>query len=242
MEIIANNLCFKTIEKTVVSGASFTCQMEQNAALYGPEGSGKKVLLLILGGFLKPSSGSVTFDGKNIFQNLGEYRKKIGLGEIEKINPLSENLTLRENLEFFMELHGIKKKQEEIQEILDQFKINIFADTPTKECPPLARSLASLACASIHNPEIIILDEPTKKLASLQVQEFWKIAHENLAGKTVIFSTKNFEEAKANAQKIITMDFSRTAEFGAPAPAFPAIEPAKNGDALFPENLNKNYE
>ena len=192
MEITANNLNFKTLGKTVINGAIFSCEMGKATAIVGPEGSGKKALLLMLGGYLKPTSGSIEADKENIFYDLKKYRKKVALGEIENINPLSAEMTPRENISFALEISGKKPEAKDIQKILDAFTIKVYADTPIKECNPLVGAITSIACALVNDPEIIILDEPTKKLTSRQAQKFWSILEENLANRTLIFSSKNF--------------------------------------------------
>lgn len=206
MEISANNLFFNTIKKPIAKGISFSCPIGQKTAIYGPESSGKKVLLLMLGGFLKPSSGSVSFNDRNISKDLEGYRKNVGLGETDEVNPLSEEFTVRENLEMCMELSGCRRQKEEVEKILQRFNLKTYRETRISQCDPLTRSLASLACVACNQPEIIILDEPTKRLSSHQAEKFWKICNGSLAGKTLIFSTKNFSEAKSNADKIITIE------------------------------------
>jgi ABC-type multidrug transport system ATPase subunit len=206
MKITANNLTFRTINKTIVNGVSFSSQIGQKTAIYGPEVSGKKVLLLMLGGFLKPSSGSVCFNDRNIFKDIDGYRNNIGLGEVDSINPLMEEFTPRENLDLCMNLGRRRSETESMRKILEDSDIKTYADTPIAECSPLARAATSLFCAAAGDPEIIILDEPTKRLNTHQAQKFWEIVDKYFKDKTVIFSTKNFEEAKSNAEKIIAVE------------------------------------
>jgi len=205
MEISANNLIFHTLTKTVVNGVSFSFESGQKVALYGSEGSGKKALLLMLGGYLKPTSGSVTTDDINIFSELKSYRSHVGLGEIDNINTLAEELSIRENIRFALEIGGFNYEDMTVQKILNRFNVKTYADTPIKYCPPFARAIASLACATAHNPDIVILDEPTRKLTSLESKKYWEIANSILQNKTVIFSTKNFDEARMNSNRIIAL-------------------------------------
>lgn len=205
MQIKANNLTFKTIQKTVVSGATFSCPTGQTTALLGPEGCGKKALLLMLGGYLKPSSGAVFFENENIFNNLGKYRKNIALGTIEALNPLVEDLTPRENIDFSIKIANQKSDKKEIQKILNDFQIKTYADTPIKDCSSLAQAVTSIACISAQNPEIIIMDEPTQKLVTIQTQKFWEILKNNFIKKTIIFSTKSQWEAKQYADNVISI-------------------------------------
>jgi len=208
MKISANNLAFRSLQGTVIDGASFSFTGGQKIALYGPQGSGKKVLLLMLGGYLKPASGAIMLDNENVFHKLKAYRNHVGLGETDNINPLAEEMTIRENVEFALEIRRQNHKPKDVQKILDNFGIKVYADTPVKKCSPFACAIASLACATVHNPDIVLLDEPTKKLTSLEAKKFWEIANKIFRDETVIFSTKNFEEAKVNSDKIISLDFS----------------------------------
>jgi|GEM_PF-1642008 ABC-type multidrug transport system ATPase subunit len=204
-EIRANNLTFKNFEKTVLSGAIFSCPIGARTALVGPAGSGKKALLLMLGGFLKPSSGSVTVNGKDIFKEPANYRKKVSLGAIDKINPLCEEMTVRENLIFASEMAGARCREENIMKMSHGLELEAFLDTPVKELPSFQAAVASIACALVAETEILILDEPTIKLMSLDADKFWEIIGSRLIGKTVIFSTKNMEEAEKHADRIVLL-------------------------------------
>jgi ABC-type multidrug transport system ATPase subunit len=209
MLIIANNLTFKTIKKTVVKGVSFACPSGRTIAIYGPEGSGKKVLLLMLGGYLNPSAGSVMADNENIFDDLSRYRQRVGLGEIDEINPLLDKLTARENLRLALELCGLPHGKPDVQTVLDGFGIRTYADTPLGNSTPLARAVTSLAVATLHDPEIIILDEPTKRLTSHQAKRFWEIVNTHCTDKTIIFSTKNYDEAVFNSALVLSLESGR---------------------------------
>lgn len=208
MKISANNLVFRSLQRTVIDGVSFSFTSGQRVALYGPQDSGKKVLLLMLGGYLKPASGAIMLDNENVFHKLKAHRNHVGLGETDNVNPLAEEMTIRENIEFSLEIRGQNHKPKDVQKILDNFDIKVYADTPVKECSPFARAITSIACATVHNPDIVLLDEPTKRLTSLEAKKFWEIANNIFKDKTVIFSTKNFEEAKSNSDKIISLNFS----------------------------------
>ncbi|MDD3006671.1 MAG: ATP-binding cassette domain-containing protein [Candidatus Pacebacteria bacterium] len=205
MKISANNLIFRTLTKTIIDSVSFFLESGQKVAFYGSEGSGKKALLLMLGGYLKPTSGTVTTDDINIFSELESYRSHIGLGEIDNINALAEEMSIRENIRFVLEIGGFNYEDITVQKVLDRFNVKTYADTSIKYCPPFARAIASLACATAHNPDIVILDEPTRRLTSLESKKYWEIANSILQNKTVLFSTKDFDEARMNSQRIIAL-------------------------------------
>lgn len=209
MEITANNLEFKSWEKSVISGAIFSCPLGSKTALVGPEGSGKKALLLMLGGYLKPTSGTVRLGDRDIFRDLDSYRRQVSLGEIEGINPLSPDMTVRENILFALELCGSKDRQNDADPAMDRLGLSVYADTKVRQLSPLLSAYTSLGCILVSEPSIVILDEPTKKLTSLDAESFWRKAEAGFKGKTVFFSTKDFREAEAHADKIIILECGR---------------------------------
>lgn len=214
MKIRANNLVFKNIGKVVVDGASFVCMGNEQTAIVGPEGSGKRALLLMIGGFLKPSSGTVQIDRHDISDDLRGYRKIVSLGEMDGINPLILEQSPRENLRFALDMAGRRYTKESLQEIIGSFYIDTFADTPIEECSQLVRALTSLSCCLAVEPEIMILDEPTKRLSSEYRARYWEILDEKIGKKTLIFSTKDSTEAESRTDHIITLEDGRVTRGG----------------------------
>ena len=206
MKITANNLYFKTLQGTILNGVSFDLEIGHKNAICGPQGSGKLVLLLILGGYLKPSSGSIFFDDVNIYKNLKPHRQITGLGEVIKINPLIEELTVRENIKFCAKLYRLKDVKQYTQDLISQFNLKSFSDTPVKDVSPLVKSILSLICSLIGNKKIIFLAEPTVSLTTSEAEKFWEILNTNIKDEIVFFTTMNEAEARLQADHIIKLD------------------------------------
>lgn len=204
MEITAQNIQYKTLTKPLLNGISFNIQTGKPVSICGNSGSGKTALLLIIGGFLKPSSGSIHFDQKNIYSHLCEYRKMVGVGEISKNSVLVEEMTIRENLLFYADIYGKKLDDNAIFQLFKVFGIESYPDTPIMQSPPLVRALTSLMCSMVHNPQLIFMDEPTTYLTVKERINFWNIANRNLREKTVFFTTKDEQEADVfSEQKLV---------------------------------------
>lgn len=206
MKIIVNNVSFKTLQSTKIEKVSFELELGHKNAIYGARGSGKKVFLLMLGGYLKPSSGSIYFDDLNIYKNLKEYRKNTGLGEIVKINPLIDELTVSENISFCANLKGIKDVEKYTVSLLDQYDLKIFADTMLKDVSPLARSVVSLVVSTVGGNKMIFLDKPTDYLTTSEAERFWEILNINLSDKIIFFTTRDELEAHREANYVIRLD------------------------------------
>ncbi len=209
MKISVNNLAFKTLQSSILEGVTFELESCSKNAIYGPQGSGKKVLLLILGGYLKPNSGSVYFNDLNILKNLKQHRQSNGLGEIVKINPLIEELTVRENIEFCAGLVKMQSVEKHTEGLLKKFNLEVFADTLVKDIAHLQRSVLSVVCASLGQKKIIFLDEPTASLTTAEVQKFWEIINANREDKTLFFTTKNETEAHAQAERVVRLEYKK---------------------------------
>lgn len=209
MNITTNNLSFKTLQATKIDGVSFVLEAGHKNAIYGPQGSGKKVLLLMLGGYLKPSSGSIYFDDINIYKHLKEHRKHTGLGEMVKVNPLIDELTVSENISFGAKLKGVKDTKAYTKDLLERFSLKTFADTIVKDVSPLARSLLSLVSATIGSHTMIFLDKPTDNLTTSEAKKFWEILNINLSDDIIFFTTRDELEAHREANHVIKLDHKK---------------------------------
>ncbi len=209
MKLTSNNLIFKSLPGTIIDGVSFSCDLKQKTAIYGPSGSGKKVLLLLLGGLLKPNSGSVYFDNVNIHKNLKQFRSQVSFGEISDINPLIEELSPHENILFCTKMRKCKKPDEYTEKTLEKFGIRIYADTPLNQISPLARAVTSLACAYSSEKKYLFIDEPTEDLTDLEAKKYWIILNQNLEDKILFFTTKNYNEAQMQSDHVIVLNRGR---------------------------------
>ncbi|MFQ6105896.1 MAG: ABC transporter ATP-binding protein [Candidatus Hydrothermarchaeaceae archaeon] len=160
-------------------------------ALLGPNGAGKTTLIRILSTLLKPSSGSAKIDGLDIQEERDEVKKRIGA--VSHTSLLYEELTARENLEFYAELYGIDA---DIDELLGDAGLYPRADDYVRTFSRGMMQRLSIARAIIHSPPVLLLDEPTTGLDVRNRLDFYDAIGRMLEkNTTVLLTTHLLEEA-----------------------------------------------
>jgi len=139
--------------------------------LIGPNGSGKSTLLRIMATLLLPSSGSATLDGLEVRSSALDIRRMIGLSTGDD-RSLYWRLTGRQNLEFYAGLYRLSKPDRRIAELLLQFDLESAADRPVGGYSQGMLHRLGLARAVLHQPKVLLLDEPTRSLDPLAREEF----------------------------------------------------------------------
>lgn len=187
------------IEKTnstlrrAVSGLSFEAYEGEIYGLLGPNGAGKTTTLRMLATLIKPDSGDAFIDGHSIVKEPDAVRSKIGFLTSEL--KLEEFFTPNYLFDFFSSLHGIEpqKAARRKSELFSRFGIDKFAEVKVSDLSTGMKQKASLAISLVHNPDIVIFDEPTNGLDVITakvVTDFLLYLKEQ--GKTVIVSTHIF--------------------------------------------------
>ncbi len=198
-------------ETLAVEGVSLTVQAGSVLAILGPNGAGKTTLLRILAGLVLPSSGHVHICGLDVIQGEGRARGLIcvSLGDDRS---LYARLSGRQNLEFFAALHGLSR-QESSQRIDELGNIlEIPLDQSVQASSTGIRQRILIARALLHDPAVLLLDEPTKSLDPASAQSLRGFIRETLAsrlGKTVLIATHNLPEAEALGDEIAIMSSGR---------------------------------
>ncbi len=187
----------------VLKKISFRAEPGEVYGLLGPNGAGKTTTLRIIATLLKADSGQVTVNGLDTRQQGREVRDSIGLltGDMK----LSGNLSPREMLWFFSDLNHIprRKANERIAELSRYLDMSDFIDRPIAKLSAGMKQKTSIAVSIIHDPDIIIFDEPTSNLDVLAVKVVVDFLHDaSRAGKTVILSTHVLSEAEKLCDKI----------------------------------------
>lgn len=128
-------------------------------ALFGPNGAGKSTLLGIIAGLVRPSRGQVLLDGDVI---TGDRDESLGerIGVLSYQTYLYDELTVRENLRFYGKLYGIKNSEERIEELLRTVGMDARAGSPVRTLSRGMRQRVALARALLHDPDVLLLDEP----------------------------------------------------------------------------------
>lgn len=205
--VIVENLS-KSYEKSIaVEGLSFKVAKGEIFGLLGPNGAGKTTTLEILGGLIQPDNGSVLFEGDNISSITRETKKKLGL--VPQEFAFYPSLTARENLSFFGRLYGIKgvKLNDRINDVLKDVTLLDRSDDRVFRYSNGMKRCLNIAIALIHEPRVLLLDEPTVGIDLQSRNAILKIL-ESLAseGVSIIYTTHYMEEAEKICNRIAIID------------------------------------
>ena len=190
-----------------VKNISFKIKKNTIVGLLGPNGCGKTTTIGMLLGLIKPSSGSVFIDGKNIEKE--NNRTKI-LQKVNFISPyveLPKKLTVEENLKVYGRMYGINNLQEKILKLIKDLNLLEFKKRKTGELSSGQKNRVSLAKALINDPEILFLDEPTASLDP-DVGDYIRTYIENFAAKkgtTILLASHNMNEVERLCNEVMMM-------------------------------------
>jgi len=185
--------------------------------LLGPDGAGKTTLLRMLSGVLTPTAGSARIAGADIRTAPDEVKAVVGY--VPQAFALWRDLTVVENLSFIAETYALPRPviAERTQRLLAFSRLTPFARRQAEHLSGGMRQKLALAAALIHEPEVLLLDEPTTGVDPVSRREFWQILYElNLQGKTVVLATPYMDEAE-RCTRVALMHQGRILSVGPPA-------------------------
>jgi ABC-2 type transport system ATP-binding protein len=188
-------------KQKAVDAISFSAKKGEIIGFLGPNGAGKSTTMKMLTGFLKPSSGSLFVNGIDISKNAIETQKVIGY--LPEHNPLYKELYVKEYLQFCAEIHQIKNTKNVISSIIEKVGLTTEAHKKINQLSKGYQQRVGLAGAILHNPSILILDEPTTGLDPNQLVEIRTLIKELGKDKTVLFSTHIMQEVEAVCDRVI---------------------------------------
>lgn len=190
--------------KVAVDGLSFTAYEGEVFGLLGPNGAGKTTTLRMMSALVKPDEGDVLVDGSSVVKKPDEVRSKIGFLTSEL--KLEEFFTPNYLFDFFSELHGVEKETAAArkQKLFERFGITEFAEVKVGNLSTGMKQKVSLVISIVHNPDIIIFDEPTNGLDIITehiVVEFLKELREQ--GKCIIISSHIFSLIEKICDRVV---------------------------------------
>lgn len=180
-----------------VDRVSFTVAAGEVFGLLGPNGAGKSTTFRMLCGLLAPSAGTARVGGVDLGHAAARAREK--LGYMSQKFSLYANLSVQQNLTFFAGAYGLRNREAgaRIADLLDDFDLVRYRGTESGQLPLGYKQRLSLACALIHRPEVLFLDEPTSGVDPLTRREFWdRINRLAEAGVTVLVTSHFMDEAE----------------------------------------------
>lgn len=178
-----------TIDLTVESGQLY--------GLVGPDGAGKTTLLRILSTVMEPTSGSAHLAGFDVMKQSEDVRAL--LGYMPQAFSLYPDLNVMENLKFFADINGVpaREQKKRIDELLEFARLTEFTTRRSENLSGGMRKKLALACALIHEPKILLLDEPTTGVDPVSRRELWHLLAKVIQqGVTVLVSTPYMDEAE----------------------------------------------
>ena len=206
MFIKIKNLSKKYKDTQAVNNISFSIEKNKTLGLLGPNGCGKTTSIGMMLGLIKPTSGEILIDNKNI----ESFKRDEILSRINFASPyieLQKKLTVRQNLEVYARLYGIKNLKGRIEEISEDLDIKNFFNRKTGELSSGQKNRVSLAKSLINKPEILLLDEPTASLDP-DIGDFVRTYIQKYRSKnqvTVLLASHNMNEVERLCDSIIMM-------------------------------------
>ena len=178
-----------------VRDLNLTLERGEFFGLVGPDGAGKSTAIRLLCGILKPSAGSGTVLGLDLLRDGEAIKARIGY--LSQAFTLYGDLTVDENIEFFADLHGVDNYKVRRDELLSFTQLDPYHHRLAQALSGGMKKKLALACALIHTPEVLLLDEPSTGVDPVSRGEFWLILKKLLdRGITIIMTTPYLDEAE----------------------------------------------
>ncbi|MGH3431590.1 MAG: ABC transporter ATP-binding protein [Thermocrispum sp.] len=197
-----------------VNGVSFAVRQGEFFGILGPNGAGKTTTLEIAEGLREPDAGTVRLLGRQPWPRDVELLPRIGVQL--QASAFFEKLTAREQLETFGALYGYPP--ERASEMLELVGLTEKAGTQDSKLSGGQRQRLSIACALVHDPDIVFLDEPTAGLDPQARRNLWDVLREIRArGKTIVYTTHYLDEAEILCDRVAIMDHGKILALDTPA-------------------------
>jgi ABC-2 type transport system ATP-binding protein len=187
-----------------LDNVSFSIQKGEIVGFLGPNGAGKSTMMKIITCFLPQSAGEVKVCGFDVSADPIEVKKRVGY--LPEHNPLYLDMYVKEYLGFIAGLHKIENKKERVAEIVEQVGLQLEQHKLIGALSKGYRQRVGLAQALIHDPEVLILDEPTTGLDPNQIEEIRNLIKKVGKSKTVMMSTHIMQEVEAVCDRVIIVN------------------------------------
>ncbi len=192
-------------EKTAVNDLNLFIPTGGRVALLGPNGAGKTTTLLMLLGAVTPEHGTIRLAGYDISKHRSHALSQVGF--VAGYLPLPENLKVREALTIFAGFYGLKRPKAVIARAIERFDIGHLADRQSRELSSGQRTLVSIVKSTLHNPRVLVLDEPTASLdpdiASRVRESLLDIHREH--GTSLLVTSHNMREVETLCERVVIL-------------------------------------
>ena len=201
-----------------VDGVSFTAADGEITGLLGPNGAGKTTLLRMLATLMVPDSGHARVDGKDVVRDRYAVRRRIGV--LSDARGLYPRLTARENIRYFGTLQGLTAEALEarVDELIRALSIADIADRRAHGFSQGERMKVAIARALVHDPQTILLDEPTNGLDIMSIRALRDLLRDlEASGKCLLFSSHVMQEVSALCRRIVILGHGKVVAIGSAA-------------------------
>ena len=204
MSIIVKNVTKIYGEQHALDKVSFEIEKGGVVGFLGPNGAGKSTMMKIITCFIPPTEGDVTVCDLDIWNDSLALRRKIGY--LSETNPLYYDMYVIEFLEFIAGIHKLKNKKESVKNVISQVNLELEQHKKIGALSRGYKQRVGLAQALIHDPEVLILDEPTTGLDPNQLREIRNLIKTSGKSKTVLLSTHIMQEVEAVCDRAIIIN------------------------------------
>lgn len=215
--IKADHLTKKYGSFTAAKDITFTIKRGEIFGLLGPNGAGKSTSFKMMCGLSKPTHGKAYIMDINMRKDPSQARSQ--LGYMAQKFSLFSTLTVMQNLVFFSGIYGLKGKEQEtrIEQMVDIFKLKPYLASKAGDLPLGFKQRLALACAIMHNPSILFLDEPTSGVDPLTRREFWKHINAMVEKGVTVMVTTHFMDEAEYCDRIALIYQGKAIKTGAPS-------------------------
>jgi ABC-2 type transport system ATP-binding protein len=204
MSIEVSNLLKTYGEQKAVDNVSFRIAKGEIVGFLGPNGAGKSTTMKIVTGYLEADAGDATVCGIDVRKSPLDSKKKIGY--LPESNPLYYEMYVREYLDFIADIHHVSGKKKKIEEVIQTVGLSPESKKKIGQLSKGYKQRVGLAAALIHDPEVLILDEPTTGLDPNQIIEIREVITRLGKNKTVLFSSHILQEVEALCDRVIIIN------------------------------------
>ena len=205
-------------EQKAVDGIDFEVRRGETFGLLGPNGAGKSTTMRMIACRATPTAGDLFVDGLDVHTQAREIRSLIGV--VPQDNNLDPDLTVIKNLIIYASYYGIRKRKAAVRaaELLDFIGISGRADDRIDQLSGGMKRRLMIARALLHEPRLLVLDEPTTGLDPQVRQDIWQKLEElrRVSGVTIILSTHYMEEAEKLCERLVVIDHGKVLAAGTP--------------------------
>ena len=201
---------------TAVDDVSFRVEKGEILGFLGPNGAGKTTTMRVLTGYMPPTGGKAIVAGYDVFDQPIEAKRRTGY--LPETPPLYPDMTVREYLLFVSRIKGVPRaeRKSRVTTVMERTRV---ADVADRHCGKLSkgyRQRVGLAQAILHNPEVLILDEPTAGLDPKQIIETRQLIKELAGDHTIILSTHILPEVSQTCQRVVIINKGRVVAVDSP--------------------------